>query len=60
MQLRSFTLHPPIFSSKIINFPELLANFVIDTPILVVLGAIMAYIARSGPVVPERIDLQTS
>lgn len=60
MQLRSFTLHPPIFSSKIINFPELLANFVIDTPILVVLGAIMAYVARPGPVVPERIDLQTS
>ena len=45
MQLRSFTLHPPIFSSKIINFPELLANFVFDTPVLVVLGAIMAYVS---------------
>lgn len=41
----------------------MLANFVIDTPILVVLGAIMAYAVMPGPVVPERIEivfLQTS
>ena len=47
MQLRSFTLHLPIFSSKIIKFPELLANFVLDAPYV---GAIIVFL-HGGPAI---------